>query len=149
VRPNVHGRGPDPGTHRPVRRSIPSEGHRSDDVAVRPRHCVLRSDPAAGLPGCLRLPQALGDAFGSFVGAIAYEVHDLRVVVGGDIAFTHSLNRKSGTLANEQTSEQWLRWTACWRKADDRWLITHEHVSVPVDPATGDALLHLTPSDQS
>src|SRR5579884_4494274 len=31
---------------------------------------------------------------------IGYEVHDLNITVGGDAAFTHSLNRISGTMNN-------------------------------------------------
>jgi ketosteroid isomerase-like protein len=46
---------------------------------------------------------------------------------------------------NGQKSDFWLRWTACYRKANGKWLITHEHVSVPVDMESGKALLDLKP----
>jgi ketosteroid isomerase-like protein len=38
-----------------------------------------------------------------------------------------------------------VRVTVCCRKSDDRWLITHEHVSVPTDFETGRAVLDLAP----
>jgi ketosteroid isomerase-like protein len=61
------------------------------------------------------------------------------------VAFSHSINRISGTLQNGQKTGFWLRMTACWRRIDGQWLIEHEHVSVPVDPAKGTAVLDLKP----
>jgi uncharacterized protein (TIGR02246 family) len=74
-----------------------------------------------------------------------YEIRDLTITVGDDVAFGHSLNRISGTMKNGNTTGFWLRWTACLRKVDGNWLIAHEQVSVPVDPASGRASLNLTP----
>ena len=38
-----------------------------------------------------------------------------------------------------------MRVTDCYRKIDGKWLITHEHVSVPVDLATAKADLASKP----
>lgn len=83
--------------------------------------------------------------FSVFRRPVGYESHDLTVVSDGDVAFAHSLNRISGTLPNGSRSDGWVRWTACFRKVDGDWLITHDHVSVPVDPETGSAAQHLEP----
>jgi ketosteroid isomerase-like protein len=85
------------------------------------------------------------ELFESYPNAIDYEVRDLRITVGGDVAFSHSLNRVSGTLKNGKKSDRWLRWTACYRKTNGRWLIVHEQVSVPVDVRNGKAILDLRP----
>ena len=85
------------------------------------------------------------DLFESYQNPIHYEVRDLRVNAGGDVAFSHSLNRVSGTTKNGQKSDRWLRWTACYRKTNGKWLIVHEQVSVPVDVRNGKAVLDLTP----
>jgi ketosteroid isomerase-like protein len=61
------------------------------------------------------------------------------------LAFSRSLNRISGTMKNGQKSDRWLRWTACSRKTNGRWLIIHEHVSVPADVRNGNAELDLKP----
>ncbi len=84
------------------------------------------------------------ELFESYQTAIDYEVRDLSVTTGDDIAFSHSLNRISGTMKNGQKTERWLRWTACYRKTSGQWLIVHEHVSVPVD-LNGKAVLDLQP----
>jgi len=74
-----------------------------------------------------------------------YEVRALRITAGDDVAFSHSLNRIHGTMTNGQKTDLWLRSTACYRKIDGRWLIVHLQVSVPVDLATGSAVLDLKP----
>ena len=85
------------------------------------------------------------EVFSSFQGPIGYEIHDLSITVGDDVAFTHSLNRISGTMNNGQKTDLWLRWTACFRKINGKWLIVHHHNSVPVDLEHGKAVLSLKP----
>ena len=85
------------------------------------------------------------ETFSSFQGPIGYEIHDLNITVGDDVAFTHSLNRISGTMNNGQKTDLWLRWTACFRKINGKWLIVHHQNSVPVDLATGRAVFSLKP----
>jgi ketosteroid isomerase-like protein len=74
-----------------------------------------------------------------------YEVRDLAITCGDEVAFAHSLNRISGTLKNGRESGFWLRWTTCYRKVDGHWLIVHEQLSVPIDVPSGRALLELAP----
>ena len=85
------------------------------------------------------------EVFSVYQGPIDYEVHDLTITVGDDVAFTHSLNRISGTLNTGQKTDLWLRWTACFRKINCKWLIVHHQNSVPVDLKTGRAVLDLKP----
>jgi uncharacterized protein (TIGR02246 family) len=85
------------------------------------------------------------EVFSVYQGPINYEIHDLSITVGDDIAFIHSLNHNSGTLITGQQADLWLRWTACFRKINGRWLIVHHQNSVPVDLATGKAVLDLKP----
>jgi ketosteroid isomerase-like protein len=69
----------------------------------------------------------------------------MRIVAGGDVAFIHALERLSGTLKNGQKSEVWVRATSGLQKIDGKWLIVHDHVSVPTDFETGKAVLDLKP----
>jgi uncharacterized protein (TIGR02246 family) len=85
------------------------------------------------------------ETFSSFQGPIGYEIHDLSITVGDDVAFTHSLNRISGTMNTGQQTDLWLRWTAGWRSINGKWLIVHHQNSVPVDLETGRAVLSLKP----
>jgi len=78
-------------------------------------------------------------------GPFGYEVRDLNVTTHGELAFVHSLNHVNGTLANGQVIDRWVRWTAGFRRIDGAWFVEHDHVSVPVDPATGQAVPNLKP----
>jgi ketosteroid isomerase-like protein len=83
--------------------------------------------------------------FGGYQGAIAMEARDLEIVTSGDIAVAHWLSRASGTLLNGREVGSWVRATSCCHRADHRWLITHEHVSLPVDLASGKPAADLLP----
>ena len=85
-------------------------------------------------------------AFTLFQHPLGVEVRDIRITVGGDVAFGHSFNRLSGTLKNgTKTRGFWVRATYCFRKIDGNWLIVHDHASAPMDPESGKALLNLEP----
>jgi ketosteroid isomerase-like protein len=85
-------------------------------------------------------------AFTIFQPPLGYEIRDLTITVGGDVAFAHCFNRLTGTLRNgTTTSGIWVRATICWRKVDGTWLIAHDHVSVPLDIATGRGVTDLEP----
>jgi uncharacterized protein (TIGR02246 family) len=85
------------------------------------------------------------ETFASFEGQIRYEVSNLHITAADDLAFSHSLNQMSGVATSGKATSVWVRWTACYRKLDGRWHITHEQVSVPVDMESGKALLDLEP----
>jgi uncharacterized protein (TIGR02246 family) len=85
------------------------------------------------------------DVFTVYQRPLGYEVRDLTITVADDVAFGHSLNRISGTLKNGNRADSWVRWTAGFQKIDGNWLIVHDQVSVPVDMASGRALLDLEP----
>jgi uncharacterized protein (TIGR02246 family) len=83
--------------------------------------------------------------FGSFEGPIGYEVRDLVITSGSDVAFCHSLNQVSATKKDGGKLEMWWRATVCLRKIDGKWMITHQHNSVPFDPESGKASMDLKP----
>ena len=68
------------------------------------------------------------DAFAIYQRPLGYEIRDLALTLGDDVAFGHSLNRVSGTLKNGNRTDFWLRWTACFRKGmllEDRGQLAH------------------------
>lgn len=77
---------------------------------------------------------------------VTYEVRDLTLAVGGDLAFGHGFGRLNGTLkTGAVTGGMWVRVTFCFRKVDDDWLIAHDHVSVPFDISSANAVADLEP----
>jgi uncharacterized protein (TIGR02246 family) len=87
----------------------------------------------------------LAEWFSSFRGPIGYEVRDLAIAAGDDVAFCHGLKRVSATTMAGQRLDMWWRATICFRKVDGAWQVTHEHASVPFDAASGRASLDLEP----
>jgi PhnB protein len=69
--------------------------------------------------------------FASWDGPIGYELHDVKVTAGADIAFSTSLNRMTGTMTDGEKSDIWFRHTLGFRKTGGVWKIAHEHESVP------------------
>jgi uncharacterized protein (TIGR02246 family) len=85
------------------------------------------------------------ECFPYFQGPIGYEIRDLNITTDSEVAFSHSLNRISGTTTDGEEIDNWLRVTVCYRKIDGKWMVTHEHVSVPIDMQTNKALFDLKP----
>ncbi len=72
---------------------------------------------------------------------VSYEVRDLALTVGDNVAFGHCFGRLSGTLHDgTATNGMWVRGTFCFQKINGSWLIVHDQVSVPFDVASGKAL---------
>jgi uncharacterized protein (TIGR02246 family) len=97
----------------------------------------LRSGPE------LRDVSSRRDWFAGFDGPIEFEIRDLAVTAGDDVAFCHSLNRLSTTPRGApQSFNLWFRATVCFGKLDGTWRITHEHNSTPfyMSPPFGAAI---------
>jgi len=62
---------------------------------------------------------------------IGYEMAELTIRIGGDIAYCHSLDHLTGTRTDGEREDFWTRATVCLRKTSDGWKVTHEHASVP------------------
>lgn len=66
-------------------------------------------------------------------GPASYEIKELDIVAGDDVAFCRSLNRMVGPNAEDKEEESWIRVTVCFQKRGGEWKVVHEHVSVPLD----------------
>ena len=83
--------------------------------------------------------------FASFQGPIEYEIDELCITRGEEVAFCHFLNSVRGTATAGKQIDIWWRATMCCRKIDSKWTIVHEHDSVPFDIETGKASIGLKP----
>jgi ketosteroid isomerase-like protein len=113
----------------PIATSIVSYEHSSplqfDDIAL------IREE-------CRRGFERAGDDF-------RWTVPELNVVVDGDLAVTWGLNRMADRLPDGSEDVTWSRGTRVFQRSGGRWLMTHQHVSFPIDPTTGLAATELTP----
>jgi ketosteroid isomerase-like protein len=83
--------------------------------------------------------------FDGYKGSLGMEIRELNISVSGDIAVAHWLSRVGGTLKNGHEVGSWVRATSCCRRSNQGWLVTHEHVSLPVDFKSGSAATDLVP----
>ena len=95
--------------------------------------------------GADAIRKRLKEWFAQFDGPIGFEIRDLSITAGREVAFSHSLDHVSATTTSGGKLDMWWRETACYRKIDGKWLITHQHSSVPFDVETGKASLDLRP----
>jgi PhnB protein len=77
------------------------------------------------------LRKGLAAWFPTFRGPVGYEIRDLAITTGDDVAFCRSLNRISGTRTDGEATGVWVRATVGLRRIDGTWKVTHEHASVP------------------
>jgi ketosteroid isomerase-like protein len=89
------------------------------------------------------------EGFASFQGPIGYETRDLEITAGDDVAFARGLSHVNGMRQDGGHLDMWWRTTLCFSKIDGKWMITHEHNSVPFDVESGKASLDLKPEDCS
>ena len=83
--------------------------------------------------------------FASVQGPIDYEIRDLRITMRDAVAFSHYLGHVRSTRTTGERTEYWVRVTSGFRKMNGQWIITHEHVSVPINMETMQAALDLQP----
>lgn len=79
------------------------------------------------------------------VGPIRIENSDLNVTGDGKMAFATYIAHLSGKARDDNPIDVTMRITDVLRKSSGKWLIVHEHVSVPVDLASGKADLSSKP----
>ena len=61
-----------------------------------------------------------------------FEIHDLKITSGHDVAFAHCFIQCGGTRPDGETFEDWVRATFCFRNQEGKWLVTHQHISMPM-----------------
>ena len=83
--------------------------------------------------------------FGGWESSIGIEIRDQSISVSGEVAFAHMLHRTSGTLKNGQEVDYWVRATVGCQRANGQWQITHEHISLPVQPGSWTAVMDIEP----
>jgi uncharacterized protein (TIGR02246 family) len=85
------------------------------------------------------------ELFATYPGAAELEMSDLSVMTEGKLGYGHNIQHITLTDKAGKKTPSILRVSNGYRKLNGKWLISHEHVSVSVDLATGKADLTSTP----
>ena len=102
--------------------------------------------PGLQFTGSVALRARFLQWFDSVDGSIGMEIRNLNILAGGNVAVAYMLNRTSGTLKNGREVRHWVRATVCCQRSNHRWLIEHEHISLPVNFESGSAAMDLVPN---
>ncbi len=94
--------------------------------------------------GAEGIKKRMEEWFGTFTGEIEMEAIELSISANENIGFIHCLKHVNGNTKNGKLDMYW-RETACFEKIKGKWLITHQHSSVPFDTSNGKASLNLKP----
>jgi PhnB protein len=77
-------------------------------------------------------PRGLQEWFTTWRSDIGYEIKNLRITVGEDIAYCYGLVHLTGIRTDGSETNVWFRNTLCLREVDGVWKIAHGHESVPM-----------------
>ena len=100
---------------------------------------VFDVTPPIQFKGNNALYKAYADFYGAFPPPVRIDVEDFHVTVEGNIAYSYEFDTWSATGTDGKKISFKARETYIYKKIDGKWLIVHEHCSVPVDVVTGQA----------
>jgi ketosteroid isomerase-like protein len=66
-----------------------------------------------------------------------FDLEDLSVTAGDDVAFAHAFIRCGGTFPDGRSFEDLVRATFCLRKVSGAWKVAHQHISKPIAMSGG------------
>jgi ketosteroid isomerase-like protein len=114
-----------------------------------PRFVEFTLAPPLRQPGDGRDPAPLREWMATFETPPQRAVTQLEITTDGDVAFATSLDCLTAVPRGATEGfTLWFRVTIGLRRIEGRWLVTHEHESVPFEmDGSNRASLHLSPSD--
>jgi ketosteroid isomerase-like protein len=91
------------------------------------------------------IKKRLQNWFAIYQGHINQEVTGVEIEGSCDMAHSHCLTRTHGTSIQGEEMDMWYRTTTFYKNIHGKWLITHEHISDPIDMETGKVIFDLKP----
>lgn len=104
----------------------------SDDSLV-----LFDAVPPRQYVGAKAVRKDYDDFLSVFPGTIDSKISDAKITVDTNLAYSHFIDTWTATDKDGKQVQLVFRVTDVYRKTDGKWLIVHEHISFPVDPATG------------
>jgi ketosteroid isomerase-like protein len=99
-----------------------------------PNYVEYTLAPPLRQPGDGRDPAPLAAWLATFAAPPRREVTQLEITTDGDVAFATSLDCLTAVpKGSTEPFSLWFRVTVGLRRIDGRWLVTHEHESVPFE----------------
>jgi uncharacterized protein (TIGR02246 family) len=106
---------------------------------------VFDAAPPRQYVGAKAYRKAWEEFFAAFPGPIQFDINDVGVTTDGTLGLSHEVDNWGMTDKEGKKVNFVIRETYVYRKMSGKWLIIHEHDSVPVDLVTGKADLMSKP----
>jgi len=81
----------------------------------------------------------------AFPTTVHNDITDVKIEASGDLAYAHYIDHTSGPDKDGKPQDLTVRITDVYKRINGKWVCVHEHVSFPVDLATGKADLMSKP----
>jgi len=101
--------------------------------------------PPLRFVGAKAFSQGYQDFYAAFPGPVTVETRQMNITTTGALAYAHGIDTWTVTDPIGKQVSFTVRETYVLRKLAGKWLIIHEHASVPVDFNTGKAAFSLDP----
>jgi len=96
---------------------------------------VFNVKPPFQIRGAKDWREVWASSLSHFPAGFGIETEGLSVLTSGDLAVAHYFLRFTG-----MPGQTWIRVSTVYQKLRGKWLISHEHSSVPFDPETSKAV---------
>ncbi|MBD6616359.1 DUF4440 domain-containing protein [Komarekiella sp. 'clone 1'] len=80
-----------------------------------------------------------------FPDSFEIETRDLNITVSDNLAVAHWLSHFTAMEPHHPAMQTWMRITAVCQRNQGEWQILHQHISVPFNPQTSQAVFTLNP----
>jgi ketosteroid isomerase-like protein len=97
--------------------------------------------PPLYFQGASSIREAFVEWFGWYSDKILYNSTQVQIKIDETVAIVSSIDNVKSTLLSGKETQHWLRHTRCLRWSTGKWLIFHQHASVPISFPKGDASL--------
>jgi ketosteroid isomerase-like protein len=106
---------------------------KQDEVLANHSSNVLIFDvlPPLMYKGAAAYRRSWGDWQPETDGPGVFEFQNLRAEADGNVGFAHAVIRCGGKHPDGSSFEDTVRATFCLKKIKGRWMVTHQHISMP------------------
>src|SRR5262245_13127125 len=106
-----------------------------EGILANHSHDIVMFDLPAALPskGIQAYKETWDQFFGWYKDSPSFEICEMSITAGNDVAFANALMRCAGTQQNGSRADLDFRLTVGLSKINNQWVVTHEHHSIPAE----------------
>lgn len=116
-------------------------GHKVSDLVEKCATDVSMFDVSSQQNGVNEYKQAWEKVCPYFIDGMQISRRDIKIYASQDLAVLHCHSKVEYSALRGTLDMPWCRTTLCMQKRDNQWCVVHQHISMPVDLMTGQAIV--------